>query len=323
MKNEIKTRYDEKVFKKIINQYDISKEWIQRIGGNENIIYEVLNKAENYILRITHDSHRTLELLKGEIEFIIYLIEQGISIPTPLCFKEGIFVDTINNSGSNFYLTKFSKAIGQTIVHKDWNNNLVKSFGREIGKMHSLSQKYKLSDAKMKRPEWTGISAKINRNINEGQTVYDRYDKLIQDINKIPKSKESYGLVHGDIHFGNTTLNDGRITFLDFDDCSYNWYVNDIAIFLFYCICRHQKDTDEKEFIEKFIDNFFEGYYSQADLSEKQLSYIPTFLKLREFNLYLELIELDKGEYLNYEKAFMKNRKERLENGIPFVSFEF
>ncbi len=54
------------------------------IGGFQNYVYEYKGKDKSYILRLTHSSHRSENLIKGELHWISYLISNGISASKPI-----------------------------------------------------------------------------------------------------------------------------------------------------------------------------------------------------------------------------------------------
>jgi len=57
-------------------------------------------------------------------------------------------------------------------------------------------------------------------------------EKLLARFSHNTPTVESYGLVHCDVNPTNFYVNDGQITLFDFDDCAYNWFINDIAVAL-------------------------------------------------------------------------------------------
>ena len=113
-----------------------------------------------------------------------------------------------------------------------------------------------------------------------------------------------------------------QITMFDFDDCAYSWFINDIAIVLFY-ISMWQPGSPE--FARDFLTAFFRGYRQENTLDVRWLAEIPHFLKLREIDLYgviyrdFDVENIDNRWVANY----MNGRRERIENGVPFIDFDF
>jgi Ser/Thr protein kinase RdoA (MazF antagonist) len=113
----------------------------------------------------------------------------------------------------------------------------------------------------------------------------------------------------------------GRITLFDFDDCTYSWLINDIAIVLFYIVMGAE---DQAAFTKDFMTHFLSGYRAENHLEEKWLIEIPSFLKLREIDLYAVIhrsFDVDNIDH-PWVAMFMNNRKERIENDVPFIDFD-
>jgi Ser/Thr protein kinase RdoA (MazF antagonist) len=142
-------------------------------------------------------------------------------------------------------------------------------------------------------------------------------------LERLPQAHTDYGLIHQDAHFGNLFLDgEGRITLFDFDDCCYSWYVNDIAIVLFYAVL---DQPDQQVFTQDFLFHFLQGYRREVDISASWLKEIPHFLKLREIDLYAAIhrsFDLDNIDN-PWVAGYMNGRKERIEANIPFVQFDF
>ena len=70
---------------------------------------------------------------------------------------------------------------------------------------------------------------------------------------------------------------------------------------------------------------FLRGYRSENHLAEDFLIEIPAFLKLREIDLYAVIHRSFDVENIDHPwvAMYMKERKEKIENGVPFIEFDF
>jgi Ser/Thr protein kinase RdoA (MazF antagonist) len=114
----------------------------------------------------------------------------------------------------------------------------------------------------------------------------------------------------------------GQITLFDFDECAYSWYINEIAILLFYVVMDAE---DWPAFTHEFMSHFLLGYVKANPLDAKWLKKIPHFLKLREMELYAVVYrDFDINNIDDWWIArFMKDRKQKIEGDVPFIDFEF
>jgi Ser/Thr protein kinase RdoA (MazF antagonist) len=151
----------------------------------------------------------------------------------------------------------------------------------------------------------------------------EKYQAQLDHVHTLAKDKASYGLIHQDAHGSNLLVDEaGVITLFDFDECVYSWFVNDIAIVLFYIVMDAQ---DEPAFPREFMTHFLRGYRQAHPLDLKWLKEIPSFLKLREIELYAAMHR--DFDVSNIENAwcarFMHDRKYKIEHDVPTVDFDF
>ena len=76
---------------------------------------------------------------------------------------------------------------------------------------------------------------------------------------------------------------------------------------------------------ELIMTNLMEGYREENKLANFWVEKMPLFLKLRELTLYLVIYRSFDVENLKdpWCTAFMRNRREKIEKGIPFLDYNF
>jgi Ser/Thr protein kinase RdoA (MazF antagonist) len=82
---------------------------------------------------------------------------------------------------------------------------------------------------------------------------------------------------------------------------------------------------DWRAFTQEFMGHFLRGYVKASPLDAKWLREIPYFLKLREMELYAVVYrDFDLNHIDDWWIArFMKDRKARIENDMPFIDYDF
>lgn len=63
----------------------------------------------------------------------------------------------------------------------------------------------------------------------DDEIALQRLAEVRQTLNAMPKSTESYGLIHADLHFWNFAVSPGGLTVFDFDNSEYNWFMADLG----------------------------------------------------------------------------------------------
>ncbi|MBD3257610.1 phosphotransferase, partial [candidate division GN15 bacterium] len=157
----------------------------------------------------------------------------------------------------------------------------------------------------------------------EYDRLKERCDQTLAALDRLPVSDDIFDLTHNDVHPGNFFIDNGRMTVFDFDDCHYDFLVNDLAIALFYALRDARVDQDDRQFARTFWDNLLNGYHEKHSLPKAQFDHVPLFLKLREFLLYA-LLQIEAPDSDSpWCVRFMTNRKERIENAVPVIDIDF
>ena len=326
MERRIKERYSDKILDQVTKAYGIRDDHIRLLDGFESFIYEFDRQGQSFILRIGHSLRRSENLIRGEVDWINYLYQGGASVAKAILTVNGELVAPIaDGHGGHFLATAFEKAPGKPPNKDQWGEALYERYGRLLGRMHALAKTYIPTDLAWKRPEWDDPEMlDIEGWLPDSESlVTDKYLNLKSHLDSLPRSRDSYGLIHQDAHGGNLFVDDeGKITLFDFDDCTYSWFINDIAIVLFYIVMEAE---DQAAFTKEFMTHFLRGYRAENHLEEKWLKEIPSFLKLREIDLYAVIHRSFDVDNIDdpWVANFMRNRKERIENEIPFIDFDF
>lgn len=349
MDGQIIARYNDSILQEAMQRYGIAKDQIKPLDAFESFIYEFEHDAQDYILRIGHSFRKSEALIQAEVDWINYLARGGVSVARAIPSTSGKLVETIeDDQGGQFLVTAFIRAAGQVPWDAGWTPSRYENYGRLLGEMHALAVDYQPALAS-KRPEWDDASMKfIELYLPESEVhAHQKYQSLLEHIHTLPKDSASYGLIHQDAHQNNFFMDaDGALTLFDFDECAYSWFINDIAIVLFYI----SMDAEElgfptvRAFTQEFMTHFLRGYGQAYRLDDTWLKEIPHFLKLRELELYavvhrdFEINDVEHWSLENFKRirgfdvdnsghmwiaSFMRDRKTNIEQDRPFIEFDF
>ena len=354
MDQQIIARFNDSILHQAMQRYSIAMDEIKPLDAFESFIYEFERSGAGYILRIGHSFRKSEALIQGEVDWINYLARGGVSVARAIPSENGKLVEVIDDGqGGQFLVTAFVRAAGQPPWEAGWTPARFETYGRLLGKMHALAVDYQ-PIAAWKRPEWDDASMKFVELYLPASEIIARqkYQSLLEHIYSLPKDKTAYGLIHQDAHQNNFFIDvnsidaDGALTLFDFDECAYSWFVNDIAIVLFYI----SMDAHELgyptvvSFTKEFMTHFLRGYRQAYALDSAWLKEIPAFLKLRELELYAVVFrdfdikdiehwsvdsfkripgfDVNSGNHM-WIANFMQDRKIRIEQGLPFIDFDF
>lgn len=327
MDPKIATRYNDAILHEAMRRFGIEEGQIELLDGFESFMYEFRREDGNFILRVGHSLRRTYELIAGEVDWINYLAAGDAEVAKAVLSRDGKLVEYLDDGvGGQFLATAFVKAPGGPPTKDLWNEHLFRAWGRLLGRIHALTKDYVPSNPAWRREEWDspgnmGVEGWLPASES---AALRKFQDLMHHLQNLPKDRENYGLIHQDAHAGNFFVDgDYHITLFDFDDCVYGWFVYDIAMVLFYGLMGHEQ---EPEVIADFTRHFLLGYREENTLDPAWLAEIPHFLKLREIDLYAQILfsfggleNVDDDWCLNY----LDGRAEKIAADVPYIDFDW
>lgn len=318
MSNQESEKVQKKYLDQIYELYGTKSEDLTYVGGMENIVYSFQKDNQDYFLRIGESKHMTSELVQAELDWVSYLVENDIPAVKPIKSVNNNILEKVNSDDGHYNVVAFEKAMGQHLHRnpQNWSDDIIKEYGRIIGKMHFLSKNYKRKEARR-------YDFKPSMDIKwllkgEDKEVVDRIEELFQEIENLPKNKDAYGLVHGDLHTGNFFAKDDKITaLLDFDRTCYKWFISEIAVVLYYPLYFSPLNQDRKaqeEFVKRFLPLFMNGYEEENKLESDWMKKLNSFIQVRDVILFM---------YLPKELEEMKkNQRPRILGEVPYVDVQ-
>jgi amicoumacin kinase len=296
---------------------------LTKLGGFESVVYEYTAGSRARILKATHTDRRSSDMIHGEIEWALHLIANNIPCVAPVMPVSDEWVITVPVEDSAFHLYAWEKAPGRkpNICHD--GPKLWRQWGAMLGSMHRVTKSYKPEKPEHKRRDWLeGIDSDYLELLREDSEMQKLHNEITSELHELPIDTECFGLVHADLHQGNFFVADGRMTLFDFDDCHYDWFVQDVAMPLFY-VFRDigVAEKNSQKIAQEFFREFIAGYSAEYDISEQWLERIPLFLKQRELLLYLLIRAETDWESSTWCCRFMKDRREALLGDKPVIEF--
>lgn len=325
MDNRIRQYFNEQVLSEAAAYYNISILELKELDGFENFIFEFIQNGKSYILRISHTSRRTKDMIDAEMHWIEYLHSCGVNCSLPMKSVNGNLVEVVGLGEHSFVVCAFDKVPGCRITKALDTKQLRYNYGLQVGRMHRVTKDYQPGNSR--RIQWfeDDLISGFDDIVPQEQTlVMDRMRENTRQIKAMNANRDNYGLVHFDVHAGNFFVHNETIYMYDFDDSQYAFFAADIAIVLFYFAGGCPADRNREDYIHEFYTDFMLGYNTENSLSADELAKIPIFLKQRELILYAAIIQAYRGmEYDGWAKWYMTGRQEKLEKDIPLLDMTF
>ena len=328
MKVGIEKYLTKEVIASIAQEYNIPCEKIVELETTENFIYEADRDGNTYILRIAHSSYRSFEQITAEINWINFLQTKNISTCVPVTGTKGDYIIKYQLEDAAFYAVLFEKLEGCIIgdCPELLTEEIKYLWGETLAKMHLATKQYPEQPTQIKRQMWDQepVLKNIKVILKDYPLILSKALQLMEEIRSYPQNRDTFGLVHFDLHDANVFVDKNNLTVIDFDDCQYDWFIADIAIVLFHVAWRFSDQNNNREQVmKKFYPAFIKGYLETHPLADEWLESIPNWIQLRHISLFCTLVYELSIEDDDWSQQAVAAWKPMLENNILWINLDF
>lgn len=298
--------YDDSVRSEAELRFGLTRAGAVLLEGSHSYVFDYPRDGSPTILKITHSSHRRVQQILGELDFTNYLTDNGMNISRAMPSLRGSLVETLEADSGYFVATAYEKAPGGLVDWQDWTPELFESWGALIGRMHSLTKGYIPSDESIRRRHWhENRDWDLESSVPESKIEFRRYGQRIKDwLLSLPMDRDSYGLIHSDLHQWNMLHHGCELWPIDFDNLHYDWFLSDFTTVVINVVIgqaysrergRYDEWTggrkmDSAEFLDHFMDSFLKGYKSENTLDPVWIQRLPRFLSRHYFTFYIDAL---------------------------------
>ncbi|MDF2700772.1 MAG: YerI protein [Haloplasmataceae bacterium] len=267
--------------------YEFDKNTLHFISDSTNQIYFFTKDNKSYILRFSNRPKEYMHQIQAEMDWLFYLANVEVNVSLPYRNKSGKLLDTYQADDEFYIISAFEMAKGlfwDKNDEKRWNETVFYNWGKVMGDIHNKSKKYIPINDVDKRKDWNGYECLMIDKLRDLPTLKQISHSIIKEILNFSKDKDSYGLIHYDLHPWNFLIDNDQIRVFDFDDSLYGWFAMDIAIALYHALWwgLPDKNNQKNEMALKIIKSFLKGYSSANSLDSYWIRKIPLFMKYRQ-----------------------------------------
>lgn len=295
---------------------------LQKIEAVSDGMYRCYGNQGIYYARI--GQYRIYEEQLEEVQWTNFLYEQGVGVSPAVPSVNGHVVETILPGDD---LVVFYKAApGSHLERTEWGASVLKSLGRQIGRMHRLTKEYEKSRPFKYVGDWHHQEEyQFDQYIpREETTIRERAHAVISEIKALPIEEATYGMIHGDLWLENIVVGPGQsVTMIDFQDCEKHYWVYDLAVPLYSAL--HYTFAGQgniSDYGKSIFASLIDGYLMEHAISDKTLQQIPVFLKLKEiFEYSLMHMYWDQRKLSEEQVRIMNLYRIRIEQGHPVIGW--
>lgn len=287
-----------------------------------NEMYECLTEQGTYFSRITN--YKTYEEQIEEVLYTNFLYQNGLGVPPIIPSLQGNFVEKFTLD-KEIFAVLYKAAPGIHLPRSEWNSNIFKKLGKQIGKLHRISKSFeKIKPVKHINDWYENEEYNFLKYIpKEENTIREIASDVLTSIKELPKSPSNYGLIHGDLWLENILVeNNSNLTMIDFQDCEKHFYIFDLAVPIYsaieYSFAGNGNIVDYEYSITKAL---FEGYQEENELPKEMKDKFPLFIKLKEiFEYNLMHMYWDKDELTEEQVRIMNLYRMKIENKNTYIN---
>ena len=287
-----------------------------KVESVTNEMYRCTAKDDVYFARITN--YKTYEEQLGEVTYTNFLYEEGLGVSPTIPSLNGKVVEKITLDNKEVLTVLYKAAPGIHLPREQWNANVLKELGRQIGRLHRYSRKFEEMHPVNHINDWHENEeyAFLKYIPKEETAIRDIAQDVLSTIKNLPKNQSTYGLLHGDLWLENILVDsDSKLTMVDFQDCEKNYYIFDLAVPIYSAIeYSFVGGGNIVDYGRGITEAIIEGYQEENDLPPEMLEQLPLFIKLKEvFEYSLMHMYWDKQKLTENHRRIMNHFRMRIE----------
>ena len=232
-----------------LDAYNLGDAKISFLQHSENVTYHV-QADQAYLLRLhtpltpemgTHGDDPAV--IESEITWLDALKRARLPVQTGIRNRAGKTVTTLERDHSPLNASLLTWLDGVDYTREFESEETVRQIGNLIGRLHKHASHWRLP-RKFTRPNrdmeaYRCTLDTLRPAVNDGRIAYSDFyqfetvlETLQENLVRLRKTRQTYGLLHGDLHKGNFIYHDPEIYIIDFSLGAFGPYLFDLAIAL-------------------------------------------------------------------------------------------
>lgn len=298
------------IAEQILSSWDHEQGSLRFFRSSANFVYSFRKEGKQCFLRFADTSERTRDTIEAEIDILQWVAQRGMVVTSPLPSRNGNFVETVVTDLGTFHAVVFAGMEGAQLDIEDLDDSQFGEWGAALGKLHSVVQSY-VGHALSTRCTWRDHLEFVRASLSEERSaVRSEFEQVASSLEVLPVTHDTYGLVHFDFELDNLYWQNQMIGIGDFDDCSYAWYIMDIA-FALRDLFRDEIDLNKRSFLA-----FLRGYRTQHGLHAELVSQLPLFLRMAKLLTYARLVRAMDLPPHGEDPAWLQSLRLKFENWL-------
>ncbi|MEO0734344.1 MAG: phosphotransferase [Bacteroidota bacterium] len=289
-------RKDGAAYRLIQQEYGIRWQGMTMLRNNFNFVFG----SKELILRFSPAFKKPSTELQAELKWTAFLAARGFFVNEVVLTQSGKAYLEIPVGEELLYAVCFVRSPATAPQAEDYGPDLYRKLGDLLGRMHLASREF-APDASF--PHWYEQSKTAAFPVlpDDERQLPQLLAKLNQRFAALPRPPEEYGVIHYDVHQGNYFLLRDQpqipIFLFDFELTCQGWYLQDIAVVLYYLSNRNALvgKTPRAVFEADFLLHFQEAYEQHLPDITFDAELIQAHLLYRDLFVYAFVLDAWSG----------------------------
>ncbi len=274
----------EKLLKQALREsYELNMDQVKAVT---NEMFSCSSGHKRYFVRVTN--YKTIVEQQAEVDWTVWLHDKGLAAPEVLFSKRDRSIESITYKDKEIRMVVYRAAPGEHAKKKEWNKETFERLGEEIGRIHSMSKLYQgntraINDWHMNDEyNWRKYIPKVEKRVRETM------ESIFRDLEAVPKTNDTYGLVHGDVWLENVLVESNKLTLIDYQDCEKHFLLFDLVVPV-YSAMEYSFDGNGSivAYVHELTKAIFQGYARECSLPPSYLDHLLLMFRLKEVADYL------------------------------------
>ena len=279
---------------KTVTEFGFRSGELRLLSHYVNTVFRLSTDSGQYVVRAHRATNRTTSEVNAELAWLDALSSaEDIRVPRVQKTADGnaIAMASLRNTEHELPVSILEWMTGRTIGDEKTTHRF-EELGSMTAALHRHAQTWS-SSASLDRPTYnsetvflTDIHERLSKMLGskDAMRVNDALVSLRKRLQTVETELGSdcsaFGLIHGDLSFGNVLFDDIGAIPIDFDDCGFGYFLHDLTIPL--------AGAWTKPDFEERYQAFVVGYRQIRELRGDLLRHIPVFLGLRSAQLIMD-----------------------------------
>lgn len=237
---------DSVLLRTFLDHYALTCARTRLLQNRWNHIYRVESEdGAVFSLRVTAPEFKERRWMEDELAFLDFAAGIGtVTAPRPVRNRDGELITAIPAPEGERLACLFEWVEGEP-SYRHLSPEVLRRCGRLTAHLHEIGRAFPFPDetngfrvgyrydqvlARSHREWIPEHRAEIGP---ENEALLERaIDYAVAGMDRVGQTRQSYGVIHADLHFGNFLVRDGQVSLIDFDQLGRGHYCYDIAFLL-------------------------------------------------------------------------------------------